>query len=783
VGTQREKVILEGEDRTRAAMKSAESGFEKFAGTVTKAAVAGGLFIGAQQIIRLAQESLKAAVAAEEAASAFNTTFGPATQRVSRFVDEFANKAGFARHELQQMLAITGNVVQGIGATEDEAAALAEQMAILAGDVASFSNAQGGAQAVMAALQSAINGEREALKTYGLALAETEVTEKALQMTQKGSVDQLTRLDTALATIELAYEKAGKAVGDLDRTQDSAANALRRTTALWHEAQVEIGQALLPTLQALLPILIQLAPTVGSVLAAAFGILGDVVSLLAPPLQLFADILGLITPLLNPFTVAIGAAALGVTAFVRGFDPLSGGGLFPKISGGFAKLTAAINPWTVALGGAVAVFAIWQDKSRENEERARAFAETLDTQTAALTENTTAFIENALVKDDDLLLLKELGFTTEDFIAALDKESDAYRALTGAVKEYRDEAFLAQDTGELKRANDLIAKIKEMVRARREATSAVKREADADRALTAAQERATLSHAEQRIAMLGSTEAIWGRIPVAAAATAATRELTDAEREAIADAHRLALETRTLTGELETAAAAQQNLADVLLAAADPLFGAISAYEQYEEALARASALQADETATAEDLARAQADIAQAALRAQAALSALDGTEGAKAVEAFAAALKVPREEAEAILTTLGIISGTRWTTVIDIEALFTERYTSPGSSKGASFRMHAGGQVPSVAGGGDLWTLLRPGEWVLTREDFESLAAESAMGRLSPSEAPTMPSLDLSGRLVIEVPVHIDGRKVARATGSRTVKEVVDRIGGYRRS
>ncbi len=256
----REKIILEGEDRASKSFNKAGGNFEKMGKTLKKVAIAGGIAIAARQIFKLGKTTLNLAVDAAEAESAFNTAFGEALPQASAFVDEFANKAGFATFELQQMLAITGTVIQGIGGTEEQSAQLSETMARLAGDVASFSNASGGAQAVLGALQSAINGEREALKTYGLAIAETEVQERALQNTQKTRVDDLTRLEKAEATIQIATEKAGKAIGDLDRTQDSAANAMRRFQAKVKEAGVSVGEGLVPVLEELLPIMEDLIP-------------------------------------------------------------------------------------------------------------------------------------------------------------------------------------------------------------------------------------------------------------------------------------------------------------------------------------------------------------------------------------------------------------------------------------------------------------------------------------------------------------------------------------------
>ena len=225
-----------------------------------KGAVALAGAFAVKKIANFVGETVGLAVAAEEAGSAFRTTFGPATQDVAAFVDEFANKAGLARFELEQMLAISGAVVQGLGATEEESAELAETMATLAGDIASFSNVSGGAAPVLAAFQSALTGEREALKTYGIVISEADVQQRALLDTNKEAATELTKLEKATATMALAAERAGKQVGDLDRTQESTSNTMRRLGAQFKEAKVSIGQALLPALEKLLPVIEELIP-------------------------------------------------------------------------------------------------------------------------------------------------------------------------------------------------------------------------------------------------------------------------------------------------------------------------------------------------------------------------------------------------------------------------------------------------------------------------------------------------------------------------------------------
>jgi hypothetical protein len=243
-------------DKLEAGTKKASKGM----GGMSKALAAAGAAAVGTKLLQFGKEVTGLAVAAEEAGSAFATTFGPAIGKADRFVKEFANDAGFAEFELQQLMATTGNIVQGLGATEDVSADLSESMARLAGDVASFSNAAGGAPAVLGALQSALTGEREALKTYGIVINEADVQQQALIETGKEHASELTKLEKAQATMTIAYERAGKAVGDLDRTQDSSANTMRRLEAKFKEAKTTIGKGLLPVLEQLLPVAEDLIP-------------------------------------------------------------------------------------------------------------------------------------------------------------------------------------------------------------------------------------------------------------------------------------------------------------------------------------------------------------------------------------------------------------------------------------------------------------------------------------------------------------------------------------------
>ena len=206
---------------------------------------------------------------AEESANAFQVTFKEAEKSLGSFVDDFANKAGFTSSELQQLLSFTGGVTNAMGATAEESAELSKTIASLAGDIGSLKNLP--AEQAVRAMTSALTGEREALKSLGIVIKETDVQQKALEMTNKSSVKDLTNLEKAHATVALITEASSDAIGDLDNTQDSFANTTRRLKAELRQTGLEMGQQLLPAVSGVLPLLSKLAQDILPLLTEAFG--------------------------------------------------------------------------------------------------------------------------------------------------------------------------------------------------------------------------------------------------------------------------------------------------------------------------------------------------------------------------------------------------------------------------------------------------------------------------------------------------------------------------------
>ena len=199
--------------------------------------------------------------AVEETGSKFKTVFGPATADVQKFVDEFGVMAGLSQSHAKDIVATTGAIVQGMGLSVQASAKYAEQVVRLAGDLASFNNIP--IEETSRAIQAAITGERESMKRLGVVILETDVQKKALVMTGKTLASTLTQEEKAMATLQLISERAGVAVGDLARTQDSAANTARRIGAQFQNLKETIAVQLMPVIERLLPVLDSLAEKLG----------------------------------------------------------------------------------------------------------------------------------------------------------------------------------------------------------------------------------------------------------------------------------------------------------------------------------------------------------------------------------------------------------------------------------------------------------------------------------------------------------------------------------------
>ena len=230
-------------------------GVEKVSGRVTKnitsawkglAAVVVGAF-AFSEILRGFKSITKAASDLQEVTSKFETVFGDQFQIASQYVDELTDSYYLSTRAAREYLASTQDLLVPMGVAADEAANLSGEVVKLAADLGSFNNLQTGK--VMADIQSALVGNFETMKKYGVVLNEARVKQKAFDMGLTASVKEaLDPATKAMAAYQLVVEGSTAAIGDSIRTSGSYANVLKRFEATVEDLSGAMGEALLPYL-------------------------------------------------------------------------------------------------------------------------------------------------------------------------------------------------------------------------------------------------------------------------------------------------------------------------------------------------------------------------------------------------------------------------------------------------------------------------------------------------------------------------------------------------------
>lgn len=227
---------------TRAAEQSAGKASKAFS-TLKSIGIAAFAGAAARGIARLGGSLVEAASAAEETLNKFNVTFQGINDEAEATAQALASNFGLAQTEARGLLADTGDLLTGFGFTRESALDLSTQVQELAVDLASFTNFSGGAEGASAALTKALLGERESVKSLGIAITEADINRLA---EERGITGELTRQQKAMLTLELATEQSANAIGDFERSQDSLANQQRALQGSLQDLREGLGNALLP---------------------------------------------------------------------------------------------------------------------------------------------------------------------------------------------------------------------------------------------------------------------------------------------------------------------------------------------------------------------------------------------------------------------------------------------------------------------------------------------------------------------------------------------------------
>lgn len=197
-------------------------------------------------IIALGAGLVKVASDAEETESKFATVFSGISEQSERVAKDLSRNFGLSSTASKQLLSDTGDLLTGFNFSQKQALELSESVNKLAVDLASFTNFSGGAEGASQALTKALLGERESIKSLGIAILEEDVKKQVQLNRAKGLTFETERQAKAYATLILAQNQSKNAIGDFARTSGSFANRLRIFRSRLNDVAKGFGNILLP---------------------------------------------------------------------------------------------------------------------------------------------------------------------------------------------------------------------------------------------------------------------------------------------------------------------------------------------------------------------------------------------------------------------------------------------------------------------------------------------------------------------------------------------------------
>lgn len=231
-------------------MRKSQSTIKRFSGGVlrvgrllakfsTIAAVAG---IG---VLTLSlKKFISAASDAQEIAGKFDVVFGDLAGEANKWAADFGKAVGRSNQETKKWLASLQDLFVPLGFTRKEGLKLSSQLTKLAVDVASFNNAVD--DDVLRDFKSALVGNHETVRKYGIIISETTLKAEAMRQGLLKNKKVLTDLEKVNLRLNMIIKGTVDAQGDAIRTGDSYANQIKRLQSNILNLQETLGKKLLP---------------------------------------------------------------------------------------------------------------------------------------------------------------------------------------------------------------------------------------------------------------------------------------------------------------------------------------------------------------------------------------------------------------------------------------------------------------------------------------------------------------------------------------------------------
>lgn len=212
-----------------------------------------GKWIAALGIGKVIKDSIITAMDSIESDSMFDTVFGSLANDVRQWSEELQSTLGLNGYAIRENVATLYNMTQSMGLASNKALTLSKDMTLLAEDMASFYNIS--SDEAFNKIRSGLTGETEPLKALGILVDDTTIKQYAYANGIAKTGSELSNTEKVMARYIAIQQQTATASGDLARTLNSPANQLRVLQNNLNLLKIELGNAFMPIVQVVLPIL------------------------------------------------------------------------------------------------------------------------------------------------------------------------------------------------------------------------------------------------------------------------------------------------------------------------------------------------------------------------------------------------------------------------------------------------------------------------------------------------------------------------------------------------
>lgn len=378
------------------------------AGTVTTA-MQGAL----SSIKGFATGAVNAFAAVEDATGAAGVVFGDTLPDILEFAEEAS--VGFGLSKRQAIEA--GNTFATFGKAAGLAGTDLSEFAIdltgLAGDLASFKGTTT-EQAIMA-IGSALRGESEPIRAYGVLLDDATLKQEALsQGLITTTKEALTPQQKVLAVQAQLFKQTSDAQGDFSRTSDSTANVQKRLAAETENAQVALGE--------------KLAPAVTAVRRAFLGAIKTLTKVI--------DVIASLPPGVTAGVGAFTTLAITIPLAVKAFHSLQLGILALRVA--MSGMTLTFGAVGIAVAAVSTAIGFLVQRKNDATKATDGLVQAIQEETRENNKAATAWIAKELANKKSQEQLKYLGLTTKEAVGYIRGEEAATAAVTAAMEKRLD---------------------------------------------------------------------------------------------------------------------------------------------------------------------------------------------------------------------------------------------------------------------------------------------------------------------------------------------------------